>query len=108
MDGYSISELMAAWNIRLLLERGGKAKGKREALFIFLTARGLAISERDRARIEACTNSEKLDRWIKRAATARSVRALLEVAPAKVKRRPVPKAKVVASGRGSRKRAAGS
>jgi hypothetical protein len=59
----------------------GKAEGvlqaKHEALLAFLAARGIPLTNDERARIDACTDLEKLDTMITRAATARSAREVL-------------------------------
>jgi hypothetical protein len=50
-----------------LIERGkleGKLEGKREALLRFLTRAGIALSDSDRVRIDACTDPATLDRWL--------------------------------------------
>jgi hypothetical protein len=44
--------------------REGELKGKRDALLRLLTRAGIALSEDDRARIEACTDAATLDRWV--------------------------------------------
>ena len=54
-----------------------EAKGRVEALLAILGARYLALSDEQRARIEACSNVAQLDRWIVRAVTAASVDDLL-------------------------------
>jgi hypothetical protein len=50
----------------------GRVEGTRAALLAVLAARGLAPSDEVRARIEACTDGELLQRWISRAASATS------------------------------------
>jgi len=50
----------------------GEAKGKAAAVLAVLAARGVAVSNEARARIEACTDVAMLDRWISRAATVSS------------------------------------
>jgi hypothetical protein len=55
----------------------GLAQGKQDALLTLLRARSLRPSREDVARIHACTDAAKLDRWIARAATAASVREVL-------------------------------
>ncbi|AUX19692.1 hypothetical protein SOCEGT47_001440 [Sorangium cellulosum] len=55
----------------------GEARGRQQALMTLLRARGLSPSQDDEARILACTDAAKLDRWIARAATATSVREAL-------------------------------
>ena len=49
-----------------------EAQIKREAILAVLAARNLVVSEEVRARIRACTDSSTLDRWIAKAAVARS------------------------------------
>ncbi|MGK4006936.1 hypothetical protein WMF31_30215 [Sorangium sp. So ce1036] len=58
-------------------EAKGRAEGRQEALMTLLRARGLSPSQDDEARIRACTDPAKLDRWIARAVTATSVREAL-------------------------------
>src|SRR5215468_2765068 len=94
MNPDKIPETPAARKLRLLLEaqgrkrgqaeglakglaRGkaeglakGEAKGKQDALLTLLRARGLPPTREDQARIRACTDAAKLDRWIEHAATA--------------------------------------
>jgi len=53
-------------------EHKGKIEAKIEAILAFLAARGVAVSDDLRARIEACRDAAVLDRWIVRAATAAS------------------------------------
>ncbi len=50
----------------------GELKAKVAAILAFLAARGVAVSDEVRARIEACKDAASLDRWIVRAATAAS------------------------------------
>jgi hypothetical protein len=47
----------------------GKAEGKAEDILDFLQARGLDVSEAERARIASCTDLRMLKKWVKRAAT---------------------------------------
>lgn len=72
----------------------GKVEGKQEALFMILAARGLPMSAAARARVRACADLVKLDRWIQRASTAASVDEVLasrtwhhKTAPAPLPRR---------------------
>lgn len=53
-------------------EARGKAEGKAEAILAVLSARGLAMSEAQRERVQGCTDIATLDRWIAHAATAGS------------------------------------
>ncbi|WP_437578841.1 hypothetical protein [Sorangium sp. So ce887] len=55
----------------------GEAKGRQNALLTLLRARGLSPSQDDEARIRACADAAKLDRWIAQAATATTVREAL-------------------------------
>ena len=56
----------------------GEALGRVEALLAVLDARGLIVSETDRARVLACTDAATLDRMIRKAVTVSSVDALFE------------------------------
>jgi hypothetical protein len=100
MDVKKIPLGRAARNFVRRFEKSGEAEGKREALFAFLAGRRLAITEGDRARIEECSSLAKLDCWIRSAATATSVQAVLATAPAKPSRRAASTAPTLASGRG--------
>ncbi|NOT63531.1 MAG: Rpn family recombination-promoting nuclease/putative transposase [Acidobacteria bacterium] len=51
-------------------ETAGLTAAKTAAVLAILAARGVGMSEADRARIAACTDVATLDRWIRRAATA--------------------------------------
>jgi hypothetical protein len=44
--------------------REGKLEGKREALLRLLAHAGIALTEDDRARVQACTDAAILDRWV--------------------------------------------
>ena len=41
-----------------------RAQGKRETLLRLLARAGIALTEDDRARIQACTDAATLDRWV--------------------------------------------
>jgi flagellar biosynthesis/type III secretory pathway protein FliH len=58
-------------------EAQGAVRGKADALLKLLRARALRVSSRDRARISSCVDGRRLDRWIRRAVTARTVRDVL-------------------------------
>jgi hypothetical protein len=58
--------------------REGEARGKRAALQTVLATRGLALDDALRARIEACNDLTRLDRWLARALTAASAREALD------------------------------
>ena len=51
----------------------GVAAGRAEALLVLVRARGLSATPDEVARIRACDDSETLDRWLERLATAGSV-----------------------------------
>ncbi|HEU4413031.1 MAG TPA: hypothetical protein VFS43_47755 [Polyangiaceae bacterium] len=59
-------------------EARGEVKGKAAALLTVLAARGLAVDAEARARIEACADPARLDRWLARALTAASAREALD------------------------------
>ena len=63
-----------------LLERG-RAKGKLEtqieSVLLVLEARGIAVSEEQRQRVQSCHDEDVLTRWMKAAATAESAEAAL-------------------------------
>jgi flagellar biosynthesis/type III secretory pathway protein FliH len=42
----------------------GKVEGKRDTLLRLLVRAGIALTEDDRARIQACEDADTLDRWI--------------------------------------------
>jgi hypothetical protein len=85
MNPDKIPETPAARRLRLFLEAQGRKKGRAEgeaegrqdALLTMLRARGFSPSQEDEARIRACVDTAKLDRWIARAATAATVREAL-------------------------------
>lgn len=54
----------------------GKAEGKAEGVLQVLDARGIAVSEEQKARILACTDIAVLDRWIRRAVSVSSTEEL--------------------------------
>src|SRR5580704_69418 len=59
----------------------GKVEGQRHALFVLLAARGLALSEAQRARIDETEDVALLDIWIVQAATATTAEAALTLKP---------------------------
>jgi hypothetical protein len=59
----------------------GKVEGQRHALFVLLAARGLALSEAQRARIDETEDIALLDIWIVQAATATTAEAALTLKP---------------------------
>jgi hypothetical protein len=54
----------------------GLAKGKAEAVLAVLEARGLAISDEERARLLGCTDLDALERWVRKAVTVKTAAAL--------------------------------
>lgn len=56
----------------------GLARGEVEALLTVLGARGFDVSDDVRARIDACTDSEQLNAWIRRAVTIDKVEELFD------------------------------
>jgi len=70
----------------------GEIEGKRSSLLIVLEGRGLSLTSAQRARIQACSSAARLDAWLKRVVTVKSVAELLGPKPAAkaaAKRRPV-------------------
>ena len=59
-------------------EAKGRAEGRAEALLTVLEVRGMVLDASTRERIVGCTNSEQLQRWLVRAATASSLQEVLE------------------------------
>ncbi len=55
----------------------GRAEGKAEAVLSVLEARGIAVNEDDRKRILGCSDLPTLERWLRRATTATSVRQIV-------------------------------
>jgi Uma2 family endonuclease len=63
-------------SVEALREEGeseGRLRGQRDALLAVLRARGLAVSEEERAAIMEADDTNVLERWIVQAATANSV-----------------------------------
>ena len=48
----------------------GMTEGRRETILIVLEARGLDVSDAERARIVTCTNLNQLKTWVRRAVRA--------------------------------------
>jgi hypothetical protein len=57
-----VRELMARSKLEGLRE--GKLEDKRDTLLRLLARAGIALSESERARVQACTDMATLDRWI--------------------------------------------
>ena len=56
----------------------GKAEGVAETILLVLGARGIAVSEEVRTRIEGCDDLEQLTAWSRRAAVAESIEDVFE------------------------------
>jgi predicted transposase/invertase (TIGR01784 family) len=54
----------------------GQAQGKAQAILAVLEARGLTVSEAQRATIANCTDLEQLERWVRQAVTVETTGAL--------------------------------
>lgn len=50
----------------------GQAAGRAKGLLLVLEARGIALSDETRKEIADCDDSQLLDQWLRRAATATS------------------------------------
>jgi hypothetical protein len=59
----------------------GLAEGRAEALLAVLAARGIKVSKKQRALVVGCTDVSTLDTWIRRAASAVSVREVFDGVP---------------------------
>jgi hypothetical protein len=59
-----------------LIDRG-RVEGLRDALFQLLAHAGITLTEEERARIQACTEPETLDRWLKNVLGAKSAADVL-------------------------------
>ena len=59
-------------------EAKGRAEGEAKALVAVLEARGMTLDAPTRERIMGCTDSDQLQRWIVRAATASSIHEVFE------------------------------
>jgi predicted transposase/invertase (TIGR01784 family) len=55
----------------------GKLEGKREMLLRLLTRAGIALSDDDRSRIQACTDAARLDRWVENVLGAETITDVL-------------------------------
>ncbi len=79
MNGEPLSEWARAhyWQGKTEGKAEGEAAGKAKSVLTVLSARGLALSEKEQRCILACTDHERLDRWVARSVTARTVEELL-------------------------------
>lgn len=62
-----------AGQLELRGEKRGEKRGEIKALLKLLGLRGIAVPAETRARIEGCTDSDLIDRWFTRAATASDI-----------------------------------
>jgi hypothetical protein len=72
--GEGVREMVMTEGLRLMKqgEAKGKAEGRAEDVLAVLAARGLSVSDEQRARILGCTDIALLSRWVVKAATAQS------------------------------------
>jgi flagellar biosynthesis/type III secretory pathway protein FliH len=61
-------------------EAKGKAEGKAQAVLAVLEARGLRISDEQRARVLGCADLDELERWVRKAVTVKTTAALFVAA----------------------------
>jgi hypothetical protein len=59
----------------------GRLEGERRAVIQVLEARGLKVDDAARQRLEACTQLEQLEQWLRAAVTVQSVHKLFEPPP---------------------------
>lgn len=72
-DNAVIEALSAKGNLALQeREAAARAEGKADAILMVLEARGVAVSPSQRQEILECSDSERLDQWLRRAAFASS------------------------------------
>ncbi|MBI5517048.1 MAG: hypothetical protein HY909_24935 [Deltaproteobacteria bacterium] len=71
------SPWVKAW--RLELEAKGKAEGEARAVLKVLSARGLAVTEAQAAKVLACQDLAQLDAWLRAVASVPSMEALLGI-----------------------------
>lgn len=66
--------------VQRLIDNGkleGERKGKRDALLRFLARAGIALTDEDRARIQACEDAATLDRWVDNVIGAKTIADVL-------------------------------
>ncbi|MFF4241090.1 hypothetical protein ACFYYL_34900 [Actinomadura geliboluensis] len=56
----------------------GRAEGEAKALLVVLEGRGIAVPNEVRRRVMGCTDSDQLERWLKRAAVVDRAEDLLD------------------------------
>ncbi|URN06161.1 hypothetical protein LUW74_24480 [Actinomadura madurae] len=56
----------------------GEAQGEAKALLLMMEARGLVVSDEIRERVTGCTDTDQLERWVKRAAVIDKAEDLLD------------------------------
>lgn len=57
-------------------EARGEARGKAHAVLAVLEARGLRVSDEQRAKIVGCADLAELERWVRKAVTVKTTGAL--------------------------------
>ena len=60
------------------MKRESEARGRAESLLAILEARGISVSDDERARILESSDPETLMRWLRRAGTASSLDEVLD------------------------------
>ncbi|TDE32239.1 hypothetical protein [Actinomadura sp. 6K520] len=59
-------------------EARGEAMGEAKSVLLFLSARGIDVPDDIRERVTSCTDTEQLDRWVKRAAVINTAEDLFD------------------------------
>jgi hypothetical protein len=79
LDAYqkAMDEIQQAREYGEAKEAEGFAKGKRDTLLRLLVRAGIALTDHDRARIEACTDAAILDRWVDNVFGAKTITDVL-------------------------------
>lgn len=74
----SESQRVAFAEVEAKGEAKGKAEGMAKAVLKILAKRGIATAESERQRILDCTELDTLDRWLDRALSVTTAKALFE------------------------------
>jgi hypothetical protein len=61
----------------------GVERGLAQSILTVLSARGLTLSDAEREKVLACSDPKKLQRWLRRSVTARTVAAVFKPVPKK-------------------------
>ncbi|NKZ02887.1 hypothetical protein [Actinomadura latina] len=59
-------------------EAKGEARGEAKSVLLVLKARGIAVPNEVRERVESCTDTDQLERWVQRAAVIDKAEDLLD------------------------------